>query len=85
MVLIRRGKFEGSNSVLHLLVATLPNIMFDRGSGGIWVGAPALTLGEDVSGWPASLNAFARKANAIIAISDPHISSISVAGDRSGR
>lgn len=76
---ICKGRFEGDVKSFEALSTHLPDLSSTVDSGGVWLWGPSLTL-DPSEDFRQQLNAFARRANALLALADPNLSSIRSSG-----
>ena len=76
-----RAKFQGPHDSVAWLADNIPNLTSKPdGEGGFWISGTALRLSNDRDKWREKLDAFARKANMLIALADPSLYAIQRAG-----
>jgi hypothetical protein len=77
---IRKAMFDASEAAIACVASNLPGLNYDANGVGFWVWGDPLELGSDVKEWREQLRTFSRRANAIIALSDPNLSAIRSCG-----
>lgn len=75
MAEILKVLFDGEEPAIKL-VAESCGLSFEAEGERFWLWGDALQLSKDLKGWRHELERFSRKANAIIALSDPALSAI---------
>ncbi len=80
MAAIYKAKFQGDAAAIYAVATHLPSVSVEADDGGFWLCGDPLRLGPDQKDLRIQLDAFSRKANALIALTDPNLAAIHPSG-----
>lgn len=80
MAAIYKARFEATGAAVECLVQNLPGLSFETEEGQFWLWGLPLGLDAEVQDLRTHLAVFAKRANALLALSDPNLAAINPGG-----
>lgn len=80
MTAIYKARLEATEAAVECLVQNLPGLSFETEQGRFWLWGPPLGLNGEVEDLRTHLAVFAKRANALLALSDPNLEAVNPGG-----
>lgn len=80
MTAIYKARFEATEEAIECLALHLPGLSFEKEEDRFWLWGPPLSIDAEIQDLRTRLFVFAKRANALLALSDPNLAAINPGG-----